>query len=200
MHADPAGDWVEAGRGRDSGSPRGGVAVIAGAGPVGVDVVRELLADPDVAVTMRRLITDPLTGHLLDLGRTRYEVPDRLREYLTIGDLTCRFPGCARKASRCQVDHADPWDDGGGTDRRNLGALCVRHHQLKTHTGWTITSSHPDGSCAWISPHAREYQHEATPIGRSARLRDEADARWREKWGLPPAGTADPVSDDDAPF
>jgi hypothetical protein len=45
-------------------------------------VVRDLLADPDVAVTIRRLVTDPLTGHLLDYGRKTYEVPQRLREFL----------------------------------------------------------------------------------------------------------------------
>ena len=42
---------------------------------MGVDVVRGLLADPDVAVTMRRLVTDPLTGHLLDYGRKTYAGP-----------------------------------------------------------------------------------------------------------------------------
>ncbi len=52
-----------------------GAVEITGAGAVGVDVLRELLGDPDVAVTMRRLITDPATGHLLDYGRRTYQVP-----------------------------------------------------------------------------------------------------------------------------
>ena len=142
-----------------------GVAEVAGAGPVSVDVVRDLLADPDVVVTMRRLVTDPLTGHLFDLGRTRYEVPDRLRDFLSVRDRTCRFPGCRRKAERCQVDHAQAWDAGGATGPANLGALCVRHHQLKTHGGWTITASHADGSCAWTSPQGRDYQRRHEPVG-----------------------------------
>jgi hypothetical protein len=59
--------------------------------------VRDLLADPDVAVTIRRLVTDPLTGHLLDYGRRTYEVPQRLREFIIARDRTCRFPGCQRR-------------------------------------------------------------------------------------------------------
>jgi hypothetical protein len=154
-----------------------GVVEIAGAGAMPADVVRELLADPDVAVTMRRLVTDPTTGHLLDYGRRVYEVPDRLREFLVARDQACRFPGCTRQASRCQIDHAQAWDDGGETKPANLGALCVRHHQLKTHAGWSIVNSHPDGSCTWTSPQRREYTHEPKPI--SARAQREAEATER---------------------
>ena len=151
-----------------------GVAEIAGVGPVGTDVVRGLLADPDVAFTMRRLVTDPLTGHLLDYGRKTYQVPDRLRDFITARDHTCRFPGCRRKASNCQVDHADAWSDGGDTSRSNTGALCTRHHQLKTHAGWNITNSQNDGSCTWTSPHDRHYEHEGQPM---AAKPDSAEAR-----------------------
>jgi hypothetical protein len=134
-----------------------GSVELKGAGPVGVDVVRDLLADPDVAVTMRRLITDPLTGRLLDYGRRTYEVPRALREFIVARDRVCRFPGCRRNASLCHLDHVIAWDDGGSTSPSNLGALCVRHHQLKTHGGWDITSSAADGTCVWQSPHGRRY-------------------------------------------
>jgi hypothetical protein len=140
------------------------LAHMQGSGPVLADVVRDLLADPDIAVTMCRLVTDPLAGHLLDIGRKSYAVPARLREYVQARDVTCRFPGCRRRASRCQIDHAHPWDDNGETTRENLGALCVRHHQLKTHTGWTITTSQADGACTWLSPHGRHYDHPLRPL------------------------------------
>lgn len=139
-------------------------ATLAGSGPVAAEVIRDLLADPEVACTMRRLVTDPITGHLLDLGRRSYAIPDRLRAHIQARDVTCRFPGCRRRASRCQIDHAAAWNDGGGSDRDNLGALCVRHHQLKTHTGWTITDSRADGSCTWISPQGRAYGHPPEPV------------------------------------
>jgi hypothetical protein len=141
-----------------------GSVELRGAGQLSSDVVRDLLADPDVAVTIRRLVTDPLTGHLLDYGRRTYEVPQRLREFIIARDRTCRFPGCQRRADLSQIDHAIPWDDGGQTNPANLGALCVRHHQLKTFAGWQITDSKPDGSCEWISPQGRRYDHDPPPF------------------------------------
>ena len=101
------------------------------------------------------------------MGRTRYQVPTRLREFITTRDRTCRFPGCQRRATGCQIDHAIAWDDGGQTNRANLGALCTRHHQLKTHAGWQITEPTENGSCSWTSPHGRRYdtppQHALDP-------------------------------------
>jgi len=136
---------------------------IANGGLLGSEALRDLLADPGVGVTMRRLVADPMTGTLLDVGRRSYAVPDRLREFIVARDRTCRFPGCRRRAARCQLDHATAWDDGGETSIANLGALCQRHHQLKTHGGWDLTDSAGDGSCTWISPQGRRYRHEAQP-------------------------------------
>jgi hypothetical protein len=136
---------------------------ISGKGPGGPEVVpaelvRALVA-ADPSATMRRLVTDPLTGHLLDRGRATYAVPDALRAFIVTRDGSCRFPGCGRRAALTQLDHARPWDDGGPTDRANLGALCVRHHQLKTHAGWSITASRADGAAQWRSPAGLIYEH-----------------------------------------
>jgi hypothetical protein len=139
----------------EPGTMRGGGP--GGPVPIAADVVRRLVAD-DPGSTMRRLVTEPLSGHLLDRGRTSYRIPDRLRDYLVSRDVTCRFPGCHRRADLSQMDHAVPWDRGGGSNRANLGALCVRHHQLKTHAGWTIVASRADGSCRWRSPAGLEYE------------------------------------------
>jgi hypothetical protein len=145
---------------------RDGAAELLGAGPVPAVVVRELLAD----ATMRRIITDPLTGHQLDYGRRVYAVPQRLREFVAARDGTCRFPGCARRSSACQIDHAQAWSEGGETNPSNLGALCARHHQLKTHGGWTIDASDATGTCTWVSPQGRRYAREATDPLDTSRL------------------------------
>jgi hypothetical protein len=145
----------------------GQLAAGCGRGPridVAVDEIRELLADADVDALVRRLVTDPTTGHLLDVGRDRYHVPARLREFVTRRDRTCRFPGCQRRATLCQLDHAIAWDDDGQTSRANLGALCTRHHQLKTHMGWQLTESTADGSCTWTSPDGRRYTRPAQAV------------------------------------
>jgi len=118
--------------------------------------IRDLLAQiPDI--TIRRMITDPHANHLIDLGRQRYVPSKSLREFITAGDQVCRFPGCERSARGGQIDHSKPWSQGGKTDRRNLGALCVRHPQLKTHAGWCITESAADGSTTWRTPSGRKY-------------------------------------------
>jgi hypothetical protein len=127
--------------------------------------IRELVAlsgaDP---LTWRRLVVDPVTGHLLDRGRDAYQVGKRLRDWITARDRTCRFPGCERRAARCEVDHAVPFDSGGPTVRSNLGALCKRHHLLKTHAGWSIENSAEDGSCIWVSPMDLRYVHQPVAL------------------------------------
>lgn len=132
--------------------------------PITAQAVRDLLADPDIPTSLRRLVTDPITGHLLDRGRHSYQVTDAMRAFLTVRDRTCRFPGCSRPAARCQIDHAVPYEDGGCTDLDNTGPLCIRHHQLKTHAHWEIIESRPDGSCTWRSPLGRIYEAESPPV------------------------------------
>jgi len=132
--------------------------------PIDITALRALIADPTCPVTLRRLVHDPVTGHLLDHGRRTYTVTGPLRAYLTARDRTCRFPGCRRAATRCQIDHAVPWDSGGLTDTANLGALCLRHHQMKTHADWQITDSRPDGTCTWQSPQHRTHHHDPPPV------------------------------------
>jgi hypothetical protein len=133
--------------------------VIPGAGHVPADIVRGLLAD----ATMRRMVTDPLSGHLLDLGRRTYRIPDRLRRFIEARDQTCRFPGCGRRAIHCEIDHATPWSSEGTTSPANLGALCTRHHRMKTHAGWTISDSDVGGGCTWTSPFGHVYPHRPPP-------------------------------------
>jgi hypothetical protein len=124
---------------------------------------RHLLADPAMKVFARPVAVNE-SGHVLDVGRRRYQITGALRRMIIARDGTCRFPGCNAAAIRCQIDHVIPWDEGGASDVKNLGALCIRHHQLKTHGGWEITNSTPEGSCTWRSPQGFMYYHYATPI------------------------------------
>lgn len=129
---------------------------LAGYGAIPASVARALASDGK----WRRFITDPQTGALLDYGRQTYEPPQGLIDFLIARDRTCRFPGCRRSAALSDLDHAQSWEDGGTTSLDNLGALCRRHHQLKTHGGWKI-ESRADGSCTWTSPLGKIYQ---TPV------------------------------------
>jgi hypothetical protein len=131
---------------------------LAGYGPIPASVAREIAAD----ARWKRFVTEPLTGNLLDFGREHYEPPQALKDFLIARDRTCRFPGCRRSAILSDLDHAESWRNGGETSRDNLGALCRRHHKMKTHHGWEL-ESFPDGSCIWRSPFGKEFFTPARP-------------------------------------
>jgi hypothetical protein len=125
---------------------------LAGYGPIPASVAREIASD----ARWKRFVTEPITGNLLDFGREHYEPPQALKDFLIARDRTCRFPGCRRSAILSDLDHAQSWDSGGTTSIENLGALCRRHHKLKTHYGWQV-ESFADGSCMWRSPAGKEF-------------------------------------------
>ena len=125
---------------------------LAGYGAIPASVAREIASD----ARWKRFITEPITGNLLDFGRESYEPPQALKDFLIARDRTCRFPGCRRSAILSDLDHAQSWDSGGVTSSENLGALCRRHHKLKTHYGWQL-ESFADGSCTWRSPAGKEF-------------------------------------------
>lgn len=104
----------------------------------------------------RRLVTDPLTGALLDRAPRTYQPGRALADYVRARDQVCCFPGCRQPARRADLDHAVAFDDGGDTTRTNLGALCRRHHRLKHETGWQL-ERHPDESATWTSPAGQRY-------------------------------------------
>lgn len=132
---------------------------LAGYGAIPASLARTLSAEGK----WRRFITDPITGALLDYGREIYEPPQALVDFLLARDRTCRFPGCRAPARSGDLDHAQSWESGGETSIANLGALCRRHHQLKTHGGWQLESK-SDGSCLWTSPHGKQYTVPARDI------------------------------------
>ena len=127
-------------------------AILAGYGSIPASVGRELATD----AKWRRFIVDPVSGNLLDYGRETYEPPQALVDYVLARDRVCRFPGCRQPGRLADIDHAQSWESGGRTSAQNLGLLCRRHHQLKTHDGWELTSF-ADGSCEWTSPLKRKY-------------------------------------------
>jgi hypothetical protein len=132
---------------------------LAGYGAIPASVARALASDGK----WQRFITDPQTGTLLDFGRESYEPPQALIDFLIARDRTCRFPGCRHSAARADLDHAQSWESGGKTSPENLGALCRRHHRLKTHGGWKL-KSHSDGACTWTSPLGKIYEVPARPM------------------------------------
>jgi hypothetical protein len=116
------------------------------------DAVRDLI--PQAA--LRRVITDPMTGHLLDYGRSTYRFPPDLAGYLTAKWVTSTGPGSTVPADRVDIDHGKPWDDGGTTDRANGNPANRRWHRAKTIGGWTVTQV--NDTWVWRSPLGLTYK------------------------------------------
>ena len=110
-------------------------------------IARELAAHSG---TLRRLVTDPVIGHLLDYGHRR-DAPADLTEFLLARDGTCRIPHCNVRASACDLDHSIPHEHGGPSSAANEGALCRSHHPPKTHGLIDIIDSAADGSAVLIT-------------------------------------------------
>jgi hypothetical protein len=109
-----------------------------GFGPIPPAMARRLVAH---APSLTRVLTHPVSGAVLDVDRTSYKIPAGLRNWLIARDRTCRFPGCARRAISCDVDHTVPWEYGGKTSADNLAHLCRKHHGLKGSTGWNVAQA-----------------------------------------------------------
>ena len=123
---------------------------LPGHGPLPAAVVRELAGD----ATWRRFLCDD-TGIITGVGRHRYRPPVALADAIRARDLTCRFPGCRRRAAACDLDHTREFPSGP-TDAGNLGAECRHHHRLKHRAGWTVVQDGA-GRFTWTSPSGTEY-------------------------------------------
>jgi len=127
---------------------------IPGIGVIGGDIVAGILDKFDTAIT--RVLLDERTGVLIETSQDTY-LPNRaMRRFIQKRDGHCRFPGCTRKAKRCEPDHIIPYSRGGPTAPWNLASLCKHHHRVKHQGGWTLTMTH-QGLCTWTDPHARQY-------------------------------------------
>ena len=140
--------------------PADQVPTLDGYGPISPLAARALAASGDWV----RIVTDPLTGAVLDVGHTRYRPTQAMVDHILARDRTCVRPGCTHRASECQLDHTLAWDhthpdQGGRTAVSNLGALCPRDHQVKTHGDFRLTQSEP-GVFEWVTPAGRRYRRE----------------------------------------
>jgi hypothetical protein len=117
--------------------------------PVPAEIARELAAD---CGALRRIITDPRTGALLDYGARTY-LPEPLRAFVAARDGTCTSPGCNQPAARSQLDHITPWPHGPSTPD-NTHMLCKRDHDTKT-AGDIDVRARGDGRTSWTTRHGQ---------------------------------------------
>ncbi|MET0435838.1 MAG: hypothetical protein ABW025_16870, partial [Cellulomonas sp.] len=136
-------------------------AHLDGHGPIDAVQARALA----IGGLWQRVVTDPLTDRVLDIGRERYRPPAALADLVRTRDRTCAAPGCRVPACSCEIDHTkefhprpggDPDAPLGRTDADNLGPVCHRHHRLKTDGGFRLRQISP-GLYEWITPTGHRY-------------------------------------------
>lgn len=64
----------------------------------------------------------------LDLGRTQRLFSKAQGRAIRAAYRGCSYPGCSMPASRCELDHLDPWEKGGRTDIASADLNCPIHH------------------------------------------------------------------------
>ncbi|MGE2723094.1 DUF222 domain-containing protein, partial [Mycolicibacterium celeriflavum] len=106
--------------------------------------------------------TADVAAHAEDRASAGYRPSAKLTEFLQWRDLTCRWPGCDRPASRCDVDHTVPWPYGP-THPSNTKHYCRLHHLIKTFYGgsggWRDEQL-PDGTIVLTAPTGHVYRSE----------------------------------------
>lgn len=143
-------------------------------GPITAAQARRIAADG----IWRRLVTDPVSGALLDLGRERYRPPAELRAFVVARDARCTRPGCDQPSVGCDLDHALDWVRGGATSAANLHCACGRCHTLKD-VGWRVVRG-SDGTTAWTTPRGVTRvtaEHDLRPEDRHRRTRGGVPCR-----------------------
>jgi hypothetical protein len=188
-------------------------AELIGYGSIAATDARAMLAQP--GTVLRRLVTDPETGVLLDYGTSRYRPDAHLSGLTKTRDVTCRYPGCTRNAVYCDDEHCEAFPKGP-TSAGNVCQLCRTHHRRKT-TG-RFSYSRPDpatGETVWTTPLGFTYAQdpasydEAGPDPGNTWWIDDANTehRWiptlqpatRDDTPRPPPPAPRPPADDDPP-
>ena len=133
-------------------------ALLEGVGPIDIETARRLCA---TVPSITRLLTDPVSGSILEMDPRQYRVPAALKRWLAIQQVTCDFPGCGRRAAHCDLDHTRAWADGGTTTVDNLSHRCRTHHTMKHQTKWRVEKPPGAERAVWTSPTG--YSREADP-------------------------------------
>lgn len=124
-----------------------------GYGAIPPALARLIAADSE----LRRFITDPQSGELLDRSPDTYRPSDDLAEFIRAKGRICPQPSCQRPSRRSDLHHLVKFSEGGKTVRANLLGPCERHHFCVHDGGWVYARA-PDGTLTVTSPSGHAYE------------------------------------------
>lgn len=125
-------------------------------------ITKTMLAD--LFSTHRITITPVLHDSDTEPAVDSYEIPNRIRETVTLRDACEVFPYSSRTARGLDLDHTQPYQPGadGQTRPDNLGPLTRRVHRAKTAGRWQLRQPRA-GTFWWRSTRGNEYR--VSPAG-----------------------------------
>ena len=132
-----------------------------GFGPVIGDIARQVAERHGDAV-WEFTVEDARSGLPMETGITRRRPNAAQRRMVRSLTRRCVFPGCRMPASESDLDHTEPWADGGRTTPDNLAPLCRHDHCIRHRSGWSY-ARRADADFEWQSPMG----HRSTTSGRS---------------------------------
>ena len=111
----------------------GGTCEVAGLGPVPVETIQRWEGDRYLRLVVRDGVD------IRTVTRTTRYIDDRQRAALLVREgFTCSIEDCDRQAD-LEIDHIQPFAQGGPTCVGNFFHPCHHHHVLKDLYGWTLT-------------------------------------------------------------
>ncbi len=169
---------------RAGGAERGGSRDGGAGDSDGADRKAPGLTVREVSLDPRSGVVDPPAG-ASSLSTDGYAPGTMLREYISVRDQLCRFPGCQQPARRSQIDHIIPFDESKPAREQtvdvNLHVLCARHHQLKTSGAWSVTRDAQTGTSHWTSALGNAYVRAPEDLDPTNILRAVSEALARMK-------------------
>ncbi|MFJ1763350.1 DUF222 domain-containing protein [Amycolatopsis sp. NPDC088138] len=126
-------------------------ATLAGRGPIAASVARRIISGP--STTLRRVLTDPRTGQVIELSPTRYPLDPAHDEFIRVRDQECRQPGCTRPAQSCGIEPTQAPGEAEVVAYQPV-TFCSRHRKLKDQPGWNYEVAH-DGTVKVATPTGR---------------------------------------------
>ncbi|SEC05112.1 protein of unknown function [Amycolatopsis tolypomycina] len=150
-------------------------AALAGRGPIAAALARHLLGGANT--TLRRVLTDPRTGHAAELSPTRYQLEQD--EFIRVRDQECRQPGCTRPAQNCGVKAAPP-QGGTGEASDEPATFCSRHSKLQGQPGWDYKVT-PDGTVNVTTPSGQVHSTKPPSVHPGRRRANQLRKPWDDR-------------------